>query len=104
MKNAAAVLVLAMALAGTTSLAADSGADVFKSKCAMCHGADGSGNTPVGKSLKLRDLSSPEVQAQSEADIKTIVEKGKGKMKGFAGTLTPEQIDAVAKHVKTLKK
>ncbi|HXZ78528.1 MAG TPA: cytochrome c [Terriglobales bacterium] len=104
MKNAAVVLVIAMALAGTTCLAAESGADVFKSKCASCHGPDGSGNTPVGKSLKLRDLSSAEVQAQSEADIKTIIEKGKGKMPGYSGKLSPEQIDAVAKYVKSLKK
>jgi len=104
MKNAAVVLALAVGLAGTTPLAAESGADVFKAKCASCHGADGSGNTPVGTSLKLRDLSSAEVQAQSEADIKTIIEKGKGKMPAYGGKLTPEQIDAVAKYVKSLKK
>ena len=30
----------------------------FKSSCAMCHGADGSGDTAVGKSMKIPDLHS----------------------------------------------
>jgi mono/diheme cytochrome c family protein len=49
-------------------------------------------------------MKSDEVQKMSDADIKTVVEKGRGKMTGFAGKLTPDQIDAVSKYVKTLKK
>ena len=28
-----------------------SGADTYKAKCAMCHGADGLGATPAGKAM-----------------------------------------------------
>src|SRR5258706_2509401 len=35
-------------------------AAVYKAKCAGCHGADGSGQTAMGKAMKLRDLGSAE--------------------------------------------
>jgi len=56
-----AVLAVALVLSATT-FAADSGADVFKAKCAGCHGAEGKGDTGMGKSLKLKDLGSEDVQ------------------------------------------
>src|SRR6266481_6079798 len=57
-----------------------SGASVFKAKCVSCHGADGSGNTPVGKSLQVADLRSPEVQKKSDAELAESVSEGKGNM------------------------
>ena len=36
--------------AAAVSQAQDSGAATYKAKCASCHGADGTGNTPAGKS------------------------------------------------------
>ena len=98
-----ATVIIAMTFS-SVSLAADTGADVFKAKCATCHGPDGSGSTPVGKSLKLRDLSSKEVQAQSDADLTTIITKGKNKMPAYDGKLTKEQIDSLVKFVRSLKK
>ena len=40
--------------------------------------------------------------AGSEA-IEVVISDGKGKMKGLKGKLTPEEIKAVAGHVKTMK-
>jgi len=82
---------------------ADSGADTFKAKCAMCHGADGKGDTGMGKSLKLRDLGSADVQSQSDADLSNIITNGKGKMPKYDGKLTPDQINDVVKFLRTLK-
>ncbi len=95
-----------IALFGAMSLAcfAQSGADVYKSKCQMCHGADGTPPAAMAKSMGIKDLKSDEIQKQSDADLKAVVEKGKGKMTGFAGKLTPAQIDDVVKHVRSLKK
>src|SRR5882724_3409377 len=59
---------------------APSGADTYKAKCAGCHGADGTGNTAAGKSLKVRDLHSGDVQGQSDAQLLNIISNGKGKM------------------------
>ena len=58
-------LTLGLALP-TLSFAADSAADTFKSKCAMCHGADGKGETPAGKKMGVHDFGSPEVQGMKD--------------------------------------
>jgi mono/diheme cytochrome c family protein len=83
---------------------AQSGAALYKSKCAMCHGADGKGDTPVGKALKLRDLGSAEVQKQSDAELIAITADGKGKMPAYKGKLTEAEIKDVVSYVRTFKK
>lgn len=98
-----AVLTVALVLSATT-FAADSGADVFKSKCAACHGAEGKGDTAMGKGMKLKDLGSDDVQKMSDADLTTVIEKGKKPMPAYEGMLTKEQITDVVKYIRTLKK
>jgi mono/diheme cytochrome c family protein len=78
--------------------AAQSGADTFKAKCAMCHGADGSKTTMGSKALNGAD-----VQKMSAADIAATITNGKGKMPAYKGKLTDAQINDVAGYVKTLK-
>ena len=95
--------VMAVAMIFSTWSFADDGADVFKSKCAVCHGADGKGATAMGKSLKLRDLSSADVQQQSDADLANIITNGKDKMPKYDGKLTKDQINSVVKFIRTLK-
>ncbi len=99
-----AVIVVVAAVIGSTPLAAQDGATLYKTKCAMCHGADGKGETPMGKKLNIRDLSSPEVQKQTDAELTTIITKGKGKMPPFAGKLTAEQIGQVLAQIRELGK
>lgn len=105
MKNLikAVLLVAAFALVFSTWSLADSGGDVFKAKCAMCHGADGKGETAMGKTMKIRDLGSADVQAQSDADLTGIITNGKGKMPKYDGKLTKDQIGDVVKFIRTLK-
>jgi mono/diheme cytochrome c family protein len=79
---------------------AQSGADTYKAKCAMCHGPDGKKENAA---MGTKSLTSPEIQKMSVADIAAVVSKGKGKMPAFAGKLTDDQIKAVAEYVKTLK-
>lgn len=83
---------------------AQSGAAVYKSKCAMCHGADGKGDSPIGKSMKLRDLGSPEVQKQTDAELIAVTTDGKGKMPAYKGKLTEAQIKEVVSYIRTFKK
>src|SRR5208283_2684146 len=97
-----ALVGLALALAVPTVAAAQSsGADTFKAKCAMCHGADGSASTGMGKSMGLKALGSPEVQKMSDADMTAII--ANGKMPAEKGKLTDAQISDVVKYVRTLK-
>ena len=98
-KLVAGMSLAAMMLAGTMAFAA--GADDYIAMCAMCHGADGKG--AMAKKMGSRDLTDPGVQGMSESDIAKIVTDGKGKMTGFKGKLSDDQIKGVAAYVKTLK-
>jgi mono/diheme cytochrome c family protein len=53
---------------GIDGKAAD-GQKVFLSKCASCHGKDGSGDTPTGKRLKVPDLRTLDLGKQTEAQV-----------------------------------
>lgn len=100
-----ALVMLAIELIFSTwTLAADTTADVYKSKCAACHGADGKGETDTGKNLKVKDLGSAEVQKMSDAELTTIIAKGKKPMPGYEGKLTDDQISDLVKWIRTLKK
>lgn len=98
----ASLVVLTVAFALSTCFA-DAAAD-YKAKCATCHGPDGKGDTAMGKTMKVKDLGSAEVQKQSDADMTTIIEKGKKPMPGYEGKLTKDQIDGLVKYVRSLKK
>jgi len=99
----ATLALVALALVCAPFTFADGGAD-FKAKCAACHGASGMGDTTMGKNMKIRDLASADVQKQSDADLTTIITKGKGKMPAYDGKLTAAQITDLVKYIRTLKK
>ena len=80
------------------------GAAVYKAKCAMCHGADGAGKTPMGKNMNLRDLGSPEVQKQTDAELVKWIADGKGKMPAYKGKISAADIDALVAFIRTMKK
>jgi cytochrome c6 len=86
------------------TFAADSGTELYKSKCATCHGVEGKGDTAIGKAMKAKDLASDEVQKQSDSDLTAAIEKGKKPMPAFEGQLTKEQITDVVKYLRALKK
>jgi cytochrome c6 len=98
-----ALLALAIMFVFGTSVRAD-GAGDFKAKCAACHGADGTGSTATGKALKVRDLASPDVQSQSDAQLTEIVTNGKNKMPAYKGKLTDNQIKGLVAYIRGLAK
>ena len=83
---------------------ADDGAATFKSKCAACHGADGSGNTAVGKSMKIRDLSSADVQKQTDEQLAGIITNGRGAMPAYKDKMTADQIKELVAFIRQLAK
>jgi cytochrome c6 len=104
MRKLEIAIVAFVLIALTTSAFADSGADVYKAKCAMCHGPDGSGSTPMGKKLNVKDLKSPDVTKQTDPQLTTIITKGKDKMPAYAGKLTDAQIHEVVEYIRELAK
>jgi mono/diheme cytochrome c family protein len=95
-----AALTLVLAL---PAMAASDGAALFKASCAACHGADGSGETPVGKSMKVRDLRSADVQKQTDLELTKVIAGGKGKMPAYGKKMSDEDIQAVIATIRTLK-
>lgn len=105
-----ALLALLVAVVFLLAPAAQAGdaADLYKAKCASCHAADGTGNTPVGKKMNVPDLTTPELQKKSSEELaKMIAEGGEKKLAThqFAKRgLTPEQIDQLVEFVRGLGK
>lgn len=77
------------------------GETIFKSKCILCHGADGTGNTPLGKQLQAANLHSRDVQKRTNAELHKIVHDGQTNMPSFAEQLSDEEITQVIKYVRT---
>ena len=109
-RNSIRALTHGLVLAGLTaicavpSLSQSAGETLFKTKCAACHGPDGKGEVPMGKKLGARNLSSTEVQGQSDAQLADVVAKGKNKMPTYDGKLTKEQIADLVAYVRELGK
>ena len=80
----------------------DPGDSTFKSSCATCHGQDGSGNTAVGKSMKIPDLHSAQVQSQSDGQLAEVIGNGKNNMPPFKESLNPDQIHDLVIHLRQL--
>ncbi len=81
----------------------DDTAALYKSKCRVCHGPDGKGETPAGKKVGAKDLHSPEVAKMSDAALFDIVKKGKQKMPAYDKKLTDAQIKALVHYIRSLK-
>jgi len=99
-----AVLLLLLGVRGVqaqNSEKAPAGAAIFKSKCVLCHGADGTGNTPLGKQLQAANLHSKEVQKRSDGELHKIVHDGQANMPSFEDKLTDDEIDQVIQYVRT---
>jgi mono/diheme cytochrome c family protein len=101
----AGIVVAAMVLADFLSppAKADTAEATYKAKCAMCHGADGKGETPTGKAMKVNDFASETVQKMSDADLTDVIAKGKGKMPAFK-TLTADQVKDLVAYVRSFGK
>ncbi len=73
---------------------ANAGATIFATRCATCHGADGSGGFGPA-------LAGVVVQRYPNvADQVAVVTNGQGSMPSFAGSLTPAQIQAVVDYTR----
>jgi mono/diheme cytochrome c family protein len=101
------MLVFVIVAYVTPSIAADAGAgkDLYAKKCASCHGPDGEGKDAIAKMFKveMKPLSSKEIQAKSDADLKKVILEGSGKMKGVTG-IDAKNADDIVAYLRTLKK
>jgi cytochrome c6 len=85
-----------------TILAPNDGAAVYRRSCAVCHGADGRGQTKKGNQTGATDLTSEDWEPDEARDTR-IVTRGKGDMPGFRRTLKPAQIKSVVAYIRRFK-
>lgn len=82
----------------------DSGKATFEDNCSVCHGEDGSGDTPIGMSLMIPDLRSDDVQKHTDAELIAIVTNGMDPMPSFKDKLSADEIKGVVAYVRVLGK
>jgi cytochrome c553 len=109
MKNLIPILVAAVALSLSGARAADV-KELYEKSCVKCHGADGKGETKMGKKVGVKDLTDAKVQAEftDEQAFKTIKEGKKDKedkvlMKPIEGA-SDDEIKALVAHSRSFKK
>jgi mono/diheme cytochrome c family protein len=106
MKNLGAMTLAAALLAGVCLYSSPARADVaageatYRSKCAMCHGADGKGKA----SMANTDLTAADVQKKSDADLSATITNGKPPKMPASKSLTPDQVKDLVSYVRSLKK
>jgi mono/diheme cytochrome c family protein len=106
--NTAALAVFSTLLAGVWLLMpafnaqAKDAAPTFAAKCAMCHGKNGSGDSPMGKNMKVPDLRSKAVQSKSNAELYDFIAKGKGIMPSYGSQLSKEEINDLVGYIRHL--
>jgi cytochrome c553 len=106
-------IIMFAAVLGFTATLTASASDAkgnWDALCAKCHGADGKGQTNIGKRLGVKDYTDPQVQAalKDEAVVKAIKEglkdkDGKILMKPTAG-LSDDEVNGLVAYMRAFKK
>jgi mono/diheme cytochrome c family protein len=102
MVAASIVIGCGIFLGATNATKADDAPAIFKTKCAVCHGAGGKGDSPAGKSMGAADLTKSAASKSAE-DLKGTIEKGRNKMPAYGKSLKPGEIDGLVAYIKSLK-
>jgi len=109
MKKILTVSIALLAGMVLTAGAADAKA-LYEKDCAKCHGADGKGDTKMGKKMNAKDYTDAKVQAElkDEAAFKAIKDglkdkEGKVLMKPAEGT-SDEDIKGLVAYMRKFKK
>jgi cytochrome c6 len=103
-KARVAGLVLLAFSAVAPVLAQDSGADVYKAKCASCHGATGMADTGAGKAMKVKPANDADIKKMTADEMIAATTNGQGKMPAYKGKLTDAQIKASVEFYRSFAK
>jgi cytochrome c6 len=100
------ILTICILTVATSAWAGDAAAtaDLYKTTCQKCHGADGMGTTPAGKKFEARDFHSADVQKESDADLIKVITEGRKKMPSYKDKLSADQIKDLVAYVRQLGK
>ncbi len=109
MKKLIPLIIAVLAIPALSARAAEA-KETYEKDCAKCHGADGKGETKMGKKYSAKDYTDAKVQAElkDEAAFKAIKEgykdkEGKQVMKPAEG-LSDDEIKGLVKYMRKFKK
>jgi len=78
---------------------------LYKQKCSKCHGADGSGDTSMGRIFNAPDFTNGGWWAKhNSGEFVSAISRGKKNMPAFSKKLTRAQITSLAAYVQRFKK
>lgn len=92
------MFLLATSIAGS-AFAQARGADVYKAKCARCHGDDGLSATPAAKAMHAKSFKDPELMKWSDDQLFAYTKKTYR-----TNAPTDAQIKDVVAYIRTLQK
>ncbi len=100
-----------LSLLGALSLSSvafgmDIGERKYDALCASCHGKDGKAQTPVGRKLKAKDLTTPGLFSKyTDAQLVKKIQEGNPakKFPAFKNKMSEAEIEAVVAYLRTLK-
>jgi mono/diheme cytochrome c family protein len=105
MKALRFTLLVAIVTASTALVSQDNSktVELYKAKCAKCHGADGTA-TAGGKKLGGKDAWDPEVMKMTDAQMIETTKSGKNKMPAYGKSLDDTQIKELVAYLRGLAK
>jgi cytochrome c553 len=104
------LLIAGLLLATGVTLSAADAKDNWTKNCAKCHGAEGKGDTAMGKKSGAKDYTDAKVQAEftDEQAFKAIKEgvkvEDKKKMDPYGEKLSDDEIKALVAYIRAFKK
>ncbi|HVE59949.1 MAG TPA: c-type cytochrome [Pyrinomonadaceae bacterium] len=75
---------------------------LYLNNCARCHGADGKGDTELGRLNDAPDISGGKAKRVGNSKLTRLITKGKGSMPGFGKKLTKAQVTSIVNYVRGL--
>jgi len=105
MRSTFLIVVLSAALAAGAGAQSPDGKALFEANCAKCHGLAGRPSAIIRKMFpEIPTYDDAFFSKRSEDDIIGVLMNGKGKnMKPWPDKLSPQEMAAVARYIRTLK-
>jgi mono/diheme cytochrome c family protein len=85
----------------------DLGEQVFKQRCALCHGPDGHGNGPGAAALNPKPRNYHDAKymnSKTDAELLATIHNGKGAMPAWKAILSETQMKSVLMYERTFSK
>lgn len=83
------------------------GAQIYKERCVLCHGAEGKGDGVGAAGLNPKPRNHTDgvyMKTRTDEDLTDVITNGKGQMPAWGKILTEQQIQHVLAYVRTLAK